>query len=138
MAEVDEERRAGLEGGGRWECDAFGSAILFRISRYFRVVGVRGAVKLDFVLAHSFLIQWSAHVSNLLGRSSLYASKTFLLTFLMSAFASLAVARIIASISLARASFSRSGGLKQFMQASVDSTTASRNETDLSATSCNK
>jgi hypothetical protein len=71
MAEVDEERRAGLEGGGRWEWDAFGSAILFRISKYFRVVGVRGVVKLDFVLANSFLIQWSAHVSNLLGRSSL-------------------------------------------------------------------
>jgi hypothetical protein len=86
------------------------------ISRYFLVVGLRGPVKL----------------STLQGSRSLYASKTLLLALRISALASRDATRIIASISCARNSFSKSGGLKQFMQFKVASTATKRREEDLS------
>src|ERR1700734_1758848 len=66
------------------------------------------------------------------GNRALYASNPFLLTFLTSALASLAVTLITSSTSLARASFSRSGGLKQFKQANTLSAAVMRRLTDLS------
>lgn len=86
------------------------------ILRYFLTVGVSGCVKL----------------STRLGRSCLYASNIFFAIFLTSALASVAVRRIVPSISRARGSLSRSGGLKPLRQASVASAAAKRRDTDLS------
>lgn len=84
--------------------------------RYFFVVGVSGAAK----------------VSTLAGSRILYASKTLLLTLRTSALASVAVNLIALSMSFARASFSRSGGLKDRTQARTLSIAIRRRVADLS------
>ena len=68
----------------------------------------------------------------------MYASNTFLLIFLTSALASLAVALITSSTSLARTSFSKSGGLKQFKHARTLSAAVTRKLADLSLDASNK
>lgn len=114
-------------------------AVFSLTSRYFRIVGVRGAVKLPGTRQQRGTDKkFDAYLSTLPGNRTLYASKIFLLTFLTSAFASLAVARIMASMSRARASFSRSGGLKQFIHVSMPSAAVSLKDVDLSLIDCEK
>lgn len=68
----------------------------------------------------------------------MYDSNIFLLIFRTSGLASRAVPRIIASISRARASFSRSGGLHEFRQVKVPSATISLSVAALSLIFCTK
>lgn len=93
-----------------------------RMSKYFRIVGVSGAVKL----------------STLFGSKILYAENICLLSFLTSGLASLVVPRMIASMALALVSFSKSGGLQQFKHARVPSAATSLKEEDLSLINCKK
>jgi hypothetical protein len=73
-----------------------------------------------------------AYVSTRPGSRILYASKTLLLTLRTSALASVAVNLIAFSTSFARASFSRSGGLKDRTHARTLSNAMRRRVTDLS------
>lgn len=79
-----------------------------------------------------------AHLSSLSGSKILYASNALRLHFRTSALASVAVVRMTASMSSARETVSRSGGLKQFMHASTSSVAMSLRESDLSDTELRK
>jgi hypothetical protein len=97
------------------DCDDCGRELpAISILRYFFIVGESGAAKLYLRLSGKAPsnINHHAYLSTLAGSKILYASNTFLLTLRTSALASVAVSLIASSISLARASLSRSGGLK--------------------------
>lgn len=118
----------GREGG-------FGGALLAGLvpaAKYFFMVGVRGATNLESYEAGTDQNRQHAHRLTRFGNSIEYASNIFLPTLRISAFASLAVDLIKASISCPRASFCKSGGLNLSRQASALSATARRREVDLS------
>ena len=108
--------------------------------KYFRIVGVKGAVKLyePFDETPSSMREFDTHLSTRSGSNTLYASYIFFPSFRMSGFASVAAHLIRCSISLLRASRCRSGGLKLFKHAYPASATVSLRDTDLSRAFCTR
>ena len=126
----------GRVAGSAWvDCDDCGLELpAISILRYFFIVGESGAAKLYLRLSGkaSSKINHHAYLSTLAGSKILYASNTCLLTLRTSALASVAVNLIASSISLARASLSRSGGLKHCTHARRLSIAIKRRVTDFS------
>jgi hypothetical protein len=122
--------------GSAWvDCDDCGRELpAISILRYFFIVGESGAAKLYLRLSGKAPsnINHHAYLSTLAGSKILYASNTCLLTLRTSALASVAVSLIAPSISLARASLSRSGGLKHCTHARRLSIAIKRRVTDFS------
>jgi hypothetical protein len=117
------------------DCDDCGRELpAISILRYFFIVGESGAAKLYLRLSGKAPrnINHHAYLSTLAGSKILYASNTCLLTLRTSALASVAVSLIAPSISLARASLSRSGGLKHCTHARRLSIAIKRRVTDFS------
>jgi len=117
------------------DCDDCGRELPeVSILRYFFIVGESGAAKLYLALSDIAPrnIIHHAYLSTLEGSRILYASNTRLLTLRTSALASVAVSLIAFSISLARASLSRSGGLKHWTHARRLSIAINRRVTDFS------
>ncbi len=122
--------------GSTWvDCDDCGRELpAISMLRYFFIVGESGAAKLYLRLSGKAPsnINHHAYLSTLAGSKILYASNTCLLTLRTSALASVAVSLIAPSISLARASLSRSGGLKHCTHARRLSIAIKRRVTDFS------